>query len=101
MHPCIPVPESNNWHISSSVLGSRLWRMTGWGIKTKPLGDVGGKLRDFTGCAHSRAHIQKAWEHHDHKRRTDYCGKKKGTPPEDIFRLACTHAQPDIARGEG
>lgn len=51
--------------------------MSVWGIKTEPMGDVRGKLRDFSGCEHARTHIQKTWEHNDRKRETDYHGKKR------------------------
>lgn len=99
-HLCIPDPKSNNWHIYSSMFRSGLWRMTGWGIKTKPMGDVGGKLRDFTGCARSRTHthIHQAWEHNDHE--TGWLLQKKRHTSRKHFQTR-THAQPDIARGEG
>lgn len=87
-HLCMAGPKSNNWHVYYSMFRSRLWRKTGWGIKTKPRGDVGGKLRDFTGCAHSHTHIQKAREHNDHQRQADYCGKK--AHHRKTFSVLCT-----------
>lgn len=52
-----------------------MWRTTGFGIKPKPTGDVGGKLRDFTGSTVTTKHRQ-------------ITARKKDTPPEDVFQHA-------------
>lgn len=47
------------------------------GIKPKPTGDVGGKLRDFTGSTVTTKHRQITAQK-----------KKKNTPPEDVLQHA-------------